>query len=143
LSYGVVRQHDQAVSDVRAQISAQGPHIVEQILSYRPDTIQGDFGRAQSLASDRYRRELARQQQAVQKAGPVRNEYWVTNSSVLSAHPGRATMLMFLQGERGAWPNQNHLAAAVRATFVKPMASGWRIDDLAIVSKTPVAAAKP
>ncbi|MGO9746792.1 MAG: RDD family protein [Mycobacterium sp.] len=143
ISYGVVRQHDRSVTDARAQISTQGPHIVEEILSYHPETVQGDFDHARSLATDKYRAELSVEQQAVQKAGPVRNEYWVTNSSVLTATPNHATMLMFLQGERGAAPDQRYLTASVRVTFVKPGASGWRVDDLAVVTKPQTAEAKP
>ncbi|MGO9506914.1 MAG: RDD family protein [Mycobacterium sp.] len=143
ISYTIVRQHDRAITDARAQISTQGPHIVEEILSYHPETIQGDFDHARSLATDKYRAELSTQQQAVQKAGPVRNEYWVTNSSVLTSTPDHATMLMFLQGERGAAPDQRYLTASVRVTFVKPGASGWRVDDLAVVTKPQTAGAKP
>lgn len=143
ISYGVVHQHDRSVAETRAQISAQGPHIVEQMLSYHPETIQGDFDHARSLVTDRYRAELSARQQAVQTAGPVRNEYWVTNSSVLSATPNHATMLMFLQGERGAAPDQRYLIASVRVTFVKPGASVWRIDDLAIVTQPQTVQAKP
>lgn len=143
VSYGVVRQHDRSITDARAQISTQGPHIVEAILSYHPETIQDDFDHARSLATDKYRVELSTQQQAVQKAGPVRNEYWVTNSSVLIATPNQATMLMFLQGERGAAPDQRYITASVRVTFLKPGASGWCVDDLAVVTKPQTAEAKP
>jgi Mce-associated membrane protein len=143
ISYGVVRQHDRSVTDSRAQISMQGPHMVEEILSYHPETVQGDFDHARSLATDKYRVELSTQQQAVKKAGPVRNEYWVTNSSVLTATPNEAMMLMFLQGERGAAPDQRYLTASVRVTFVKSGASGWRVDDLAVVAKSQTAEAKP
>ncbi len=143
ISYGVVRQHDRSVTDARAQISMQGPHMVEEILSYHPQTVQVDFDHARSLATDKYRVELSTQQQAVQKAGPVRNEYWVTNSSVLTATPNEATMLMFLQGERGAAPDQRYLTASVRVTFVNSGASGWRVDDLAVVAKSQTAEAKP
>ena len=143
ISYTVVRQHDRSVTDASAQIATQGPHMVEQILSYHPETIQADFDHARSLATDKYRAELSAQQQGVQKAGPVRNEYWVTISSVLTATPDHATMLLFLQGERGAPPNQRYLTASVRVTFVKPPAAGWRVDDVAIVTTPQTAEAKP
>ncbi|WP_136245582.1 RDD family protein [Mycobacterium intracellulare] len=143
ISYSVVRQHDQSVTDARSRIARQGPHMVEAILSYHPETIEGDFERARSLATDKYRAELSTQQQAVQKAGPVRNEYWVTNSAVLAATASRATMLVFLQGERGAPPDQRYLTASVRVTFVKPAAADWHVDDLAVVTKPQTAGAKP
>lgn len=135
ISYGVVRQHDRLISDARAQISAQGPHMIEQILSYHPETIATDFDHARSLASDTYRTQLVAQQQLVQKAGPVRNEYWATDSAVLSATTDQVTMLVFLQGERGSAPDQRYLTASVRVNFVKPQASGWRVDNLAVVAK--------
>jgi Mce-associated membrane protein len=143
ISYSVVRQHDRSVTDARAQISTLGPHMVEQILSYHPQTIQDDFDHARSLATDKYRAELSIQQQAVKTAGPVRNEYWVTNSSVLTATPNEAMMLIFLQGERGAAPDQRYLTASVRVTFVKSGAAGWRVDALAVVAKSQTAEAKP
>ncbi len=143
ISYSVVRQHDRSIADARSRIARQGPHMVEQILSYHPETVQGDFERARSLATDKYRAELSTQQQAVQKAGPVRNEYWVTNSAVLAATANHATMLVFLQGERGTPPDQRYLTASVRVTFVKPGSSGWRVDDLAVVTQPQTAEAKP
>ncbi|MDI3313111.1 MAG: RDD family protein [Mycobacterium sp.] len=144
ISDTVVRRHDRAITDARAQIAVQGPRMVAQMLSYGPETIRGDFDRALSLASDNYRGKLSALQRAAQRAGPVRNEYWVTDSSVLSATPQRATMLLFLQGERGAPPNQRYLAAAVRVTFVKPGgASGWRVDDIAVSTEPKTAGAKP
>ncbi|ASW96758.1 hypothetical protein CKJ67_19625 [Mycobacterium intracellulare] len=143
ISYDVVHQRDQSITEACAQISKQGPHMVEQLLSYHPETIQGDFDRARSLATDHYRGRLVAQQQAVQKAGPVRNEYWVTNSAVLNATPTQVRMLMFLQGERGAPPEQRYLTASVRVSFVKPRSSGWEIDDLTVVAKSQMAQVKP
>ncbi|UQX10523.1 hypothetical protein M5I08_21060 [Candidatus Mycobacterium methanotrophicum] len=139
----VVRRHDRAVRDASAAIAALGPHMVAQMLSYRPETIQADFDHALSLASDKNRGELSTLQQAARKAGPVRNEYWATDSSVLSVTPDRATMLVFLRGERGAPPDQRHLAASVRVNFVKSGGAGWRVDDLAVVTEPQTAGDKP
>ncbi|AFM20541.1 putative membrane protein/domain protein (plasmid) [Mycolicibacterium chubuense NBB4] len=143
LSYAVVREHDRSIEDTRDLIASQGPHMVEQMLSYRPETVQSDFDHARSLASDKYRAQLSAQQQAVQKATPIRNEYWVTNSAVLTATPDSATMLVFLQGQRGAPPSQRYITASVRATFVKSPSAGWQVDDLAIVTKPQTAGAGP
>ncbi|PJE13723.1 MAG: hypothetical protein CK429_13385 [Mycobacterium sp.] len=134
ISYAVVGQRERATAQAIAQISAQGPQLVVQILSYRPETIQVDFDHARSLASDRYREQLSAMQQAALKVGPQPNEYSVTESSVLTAAPDRATMLVFLQGRRGAPPGQRYLAASVRASFVKTVAAQWRVDDLAVVA---------
>jgi Mce-associated membrane protein len=143
VSYTVVHHHDRSVAEASAEIAAQGPRMVEQILSYHPETIQADFDRARSLATDTYRGQLSAQQQVVQKAAPVRNEYWVTNSSVLSATQGRATMLLFLQGQRGAAPNQRYITASVRVTFVESGSAPWRVDDLTVVNNPPPVKAKP
>lgn len=143
ISHTVVHQQDRSIADAGAEIAAQGPHIVEQILSYHPDTLHADFDRARSLVTDNYRQELTAQQQAVQKAGAVRNEYWVTNSAVLTATKGRATMLLFLQGQRGAAPDQRYLTASVRVTFVESGSAAWRVDDLAVVTNPQPAQAKP
>ncbi|GLP82648.1 RDD family protein [Mycobacterium antarcticum] len=143
VSVAVVRQRDSSSSDATAEIAAQGPHMVEQILSYHPETVQGDFDRARTLASDAYRGQLIAQQQAVVKAGLVRNDYWVTDSSVLSATRGRATMLLFLQGRRGAAPDQRYLTASVRVNFVESDSTPWRVDELTVVTSPPTVKANP
>lgn len=143
VSYGVVSQHDQSAAEASAQIIETGPHMVEQILSYHPDTIGADFERARSLATDNYRASLTVEQEAVAKSGPVRNEYWVTNSSVLTATSDRATMLVFLQGQRGAPPAHRYITASVRVTFVRSGASEWRVDDVAVVTQPQAAEAGP
>jgi Mce-associated membrane protein len=142
-SVTVVARHAAAATDTRAAITAQGPHIVEEILSYHPDTLQTDFDRAQSLVTDAYRAQLTAQQQALRKAGAVRNEYWTTNSAVLAADRGRATMLVFLQGQRGADPNQRYLTASVRVDFVQSGSAPWRVDDLTVVNSPTSVKATP
>ncbi|MGH3579651.1 MAG: RDD family protein [Mycobacterium sp.] len=135
VSYSVVYQYDQATAQARAQIAAQGPKIVQQMLSYDPKSLQDDFTHARALATDKYREQLVTQQQAVQKkAKPVPNEYWATNSSVLSTTPHRATMLLFLQGQRGDPGNERPISATVRVTFAKSAAQ-WRVDDLTVLTK--------
>lgn len=143
VSYTVVRQHDQSVTEATAQISQRGPHMVEQILSYFPDTIGADFERARSLATDKYRADLTAQQEAVAKSTAVRNEYWVTNSSVLSATPDQVTMLMFLQGQRGAPPAQRYITASVRVAFAKSGTGEWKVDDVAVVTEPQATEAIP
>ncbi len=143
ISYGVVHHHDQAVADAGTQVAATGPRMVEQILSYRTESARQDFDRARSLVTDNYAGQLSTQQQALQKAGLVRNEYWVTNSSVLTASPERVTMLLFLQGERGTPPNQRYLSASVQATFVDAGRGAWRVDDIAVVTAPHRVEAKP
>ncbi|MBX9919607.1 MAG: RDD family protein, partial [Mycolicibacterium frederiksbergense] len=61
--YLMVYRQDRALDTARAEIAAQGARIVEQILSYAPDTAKDDFARAQSLASDIYRPQLIEQQE--------------------------------------------------------------------------------
>lgn len=143
ISYFGVHQNDRSIAEVRELIAEQGPRMVEQILSYHPESIQSDFDRARSLVTDTYQEQLTAQQEAVKKAGAVRNEYWTTNSSVLSATSDRATMLVFLQGQRGAPPDQRYITASVRATFVKSGSAEWRVDDVAVVTKPQPAAEGP
>ncbi|HET9875705.1 MAG TPA: RDD family protein [Mycobacterium sp.] len=131
----VVYQHDRAVDQARVQIATQGPKIVEQMLSYDPDSLQDDFARAQALVTDNYRERLVAEQQAVQKAKPVHNAYWVVNRSVLSAAPNRATMLLFLQGQRGDQGKERLISATVRVAFEKSASAQWRVDDLTVVTK--------
>lgn len=135
-TFVVTYRPDRESDQTRAEIEAQGPKIVTSMLSYEPKTLHEDFARAQSLTTDRYRRELAEQQETVQKGHPVVNEYWVTNKAVLSAQPRRATMLLFLQGHRGgAAEAERYITATVRVAFVRDANAGWLVDDLAVVTK--------
>ena len=136
LSYLVVFRHDQAVDAARAQITAEGPRIVEQMLSYDVDTLQQDFSHAQSLTTDAYRPQLIAQQQAVQKAGATKNQYWAVSSAVLSAAPEHASMLMAMQGQRGGDAKDlKFITATVRVDFDKSSDGQWRVANLIVLKK--------
>jgi Mce-associated membrane protein len=138
--YGVVYRHDFELGQAREQIAVQGPKIVEEMLSYDPSTLQADFDRAQSLASDGYRPQLAVQQQAIakqatQKPGIVANDYWVTNSAVLTSTTHDATMLLLMQGQRGVAPNERTITATVRVGFTKSGDGKWQVAALSVLAK--------
>jgi len=135
VSYAAVYSRDRASDETRAQIAAQGPKIVAQMLTYDPKSLRDDFARAQSLATDKYRGQLKAQQDVVKKGNPVINEYWVTDGSIQSATPDRATMLLFMQGRRGAAPGERYISATVRVSFVKDGNNHWRVDDLTVLTK--------
>ena len=136
LNYLVVYRHERAVDQTRQQIADQGPRIVEQMLSYGKDTLNDDFARAQSLATDGYRSQLVAQQQAVEKAGATTNEYWAVSSAVLSAAPDHASMLVAMQGQRGTdAKNLRFITATVRADFEKSRAGEWRVANLTVLKK--------
>jgi Mce-associated membrane protein len=126
---------DRASEQTRGAVTAQGPKIVAQILTYEAKSLKDDFARAQSLTSDKYRPELVKQQESVQKGPPVVNEYWVTNSSVLSATPNSATMLLFMQGRREDANEARPITATVQVSFVKGKQGNWLVDDLHVVTK--------
>jgi Mce-associated membrane protein len=126
---------DRASDQVRAAIQTQGPKIVTEMLTYDPKSLQQDFARAQSRTTAKYRPQLVAQQEAVQKRQPVVNEYWVTNSAVLSATRDRAAMLLFMQGHRGGGNEQRFITATVRVSFVKGADARWLVDDLTVVTK--------
>jgi Mce-associated membrane protein len=138
LGYAVAYRHDRAVDQARAELTEQGPRIIEQMLSYGKDSMVDDFAKAQALVTDGYRAQLIAQQEAVQKAGVVANEYWAVSSAVLPdppLQPDRAAMLVALQGQRGA--NQNDLkfiTATVRADFEK-IDGRWRVASLTVLKK--------
>ncbi|MGF2953519.1 RDD family protein [Mycobacterium sp. THU-M116] len=132
--YALVYSRERATDQTVAQLAIQGPKIVTQMLTYDPKSLDADFARARSLATDSYRGTLATQQEVVAKGHPVINEYWVTDSSIQSASPDRATMLLFLQGRRGASPNERYITASVRVRFAKRGAD-WRVDDLTVLTK--------
>jgi hypothetical protein len=68
LGYQSVYRYDRAVEKTRTEIAAQGPRIVEQMLSYGTGTVKDDFARAQSLATDGYRSQLIDQQQVSRRS---------------------------------------------------------------------------
>jgi Mce-associated membrane protein len=136
LSYLVVYRHDRAIDAARAQITEQGPRIVEQMLSYNVDTLQQDFSHAQSLTTDAYRPQLIAQQQSVQKAGATKNEYFAVSSAVLSATPEHASMLLAMQGQRGADAKDfKFITATVRVDFDKSRDGQWRVANLIVLKK--------
>jgi Mce-associated membrane protein len=135
VSYAVVYSRERATDETVAQIGAQGPKIVAQMLTYDPKTLHDDFAHAQSLATDKYRGKLKEQQDIVEKGTPVINEYWPMDWSVQSAAPDRATMLLFLQGRRGVAPNERYISATLRVNFAKGGDDHWRVDDLTVLTK--------
>jgi Mce-associated membrane protein len=139
LSYQVVYRHERAVDAARAAIAEEGPRIVEQMLSYDVDTLQQDFSHAQSLTTDAYRPQLIAQQQAVQKAGATKNEYWAVSSAVLSTPQETAdhmSMLLAMQGQRGADATQlKFITATVRVDFDKSRDGHWRVANLIVLKK--------
>jgi Mce-associated membrane protein len=144
LNYLVVYRHERAVDEARQQVADQGPRIVEQMLTYGKDTLNDDFARAQSLATDGYREQLVAQQQAVQKADATTNEYFAVSSAVLPPPPGqespdRASMLLAMQGQRGTNPEElRFITATVRAEFEKSGDGKWRVANLTVLKKPSV-----
>ena len=113
----------------------QGPKIVERMLSYQVGTLADDFSRAQTLVTDGYRPQLVAQQEAVRKAGPVDNDYWATNSAVLSSTTDRAVMLILLQGQRGTAPKQRLITATVRVNFEKSASGQWQVANVSVLAR--------
>lgn len=147
VGYVAVYRDQRAVEQARSQIAEQGPGIVTDILSYTTQTVDEDFERAQSLVTEGYRPELIKQQEAVRKA-PVNNDYWASNSAVLSSTADQATMLVLLQGQRGAEPNQRFVTASLRVEFEKTGADKWKLSNLAVLAaprsaEAPADAPKP
>lgn len=133
---------DRAADRTRTEVNEQGPKIVAQMLTYDPKSLQQDFDHARSLTTDKYRPELVKQQEAVQKGHPVINEYWVTDSTVLSASRNDATMLLFMQGHRGGGDEERFITATVRVALVKGKDGHWLVDNLDVVTKPKPAPAK-
>ena len=136
LNFQVVYRQERAVDQARQQIADEGPRIVEQMLTYKPETLKDDFARAQSLATDSYRSQLVSQQEAAQKAGPTANEYWAVSSAVTTASADRATMLLAMQGQRGADVNTlRFITATVLVDFDKGGDGKWRVANLSVLKK--------
>ena len=137
LTYLTVIRHEQAVDAARAQVADQGPRIVEQMLTYNAGTMKDDFARALTLVTDDYREQLVQQQQVVEKNAAASNEYWAVTSSVLpGVTPDRATMLLFLQGQRQAEQQDvRFITATTRVTFEKSGDGTWRVSDLTVLAQ--------
>lgn len=144
LGYATVYHHQQSLATARAQIAEEGPNIVTDMLSYTVKTAQDDFARAQTLVTDGYRPELIQQQEAVKKNGLVDNDYWVSNSSVLSSSTDQAAMLLLLQGQRGVPPKQRFITASLRVDYQK-VGDAWKVSNLTVLSapKQPAPAPAP
>ncbi len=131
--YAVVYRHQQALVKARDQIADEGPDLVSEMLSYTVKTAADDFAKAQTLVTDGYRPELTKQQEAVQKIGMVDNDYWVSNSAVLSSTLDRATMLLLLQGQRGVPPTQRFVTASLRVDYEK-VGDAWKVANLTVLA---------
>jgi Mce-associated membrane protein len=136
LNYAVVYRQERAVDQARQELAEQGPHIVEQMLTYNKDTLEDDFARAQALTTDSYREQLVAQQRAAQESNPTSNEYWAVSSAVLSVSPQRASMLLAMQGQRGTEVKDlRFITATVRADFEKSSSGEWRVANLTVLKK--------
>ncbi|WP_431237979.1 RDD family protein [Mycolicibacterium aichiense] len=135
LAYFGVYRPELAVEQARQQLAVDGPRIVSQMLSYDAASIDNDFARARGLATDDYRPQLVAQQDAVRKAGPVDNDYWVTNSAVLTNTRDKAVMLLLMQGQRGEAPKQRLITATVRVNFERSAAGQWQVANLSVLAK--------
>ncbi|MGP4055824.1 RDD family protein [Mycobacterium sp. 4D054] len=139
LGNAVLYRQERALDTAREQVAAQGPRIVEQMLSYGADTMIDDFARAQALTTDGYRPQLIAQQQAVQGGGATSNEYWAVSSAVLTDPPvtaGRVSMLLAMQGQRGNNPeDMKFITATVRVDFEKSSDGQWKVANLTVLKK--------
>ncbi|CAN5416243.1 RDD family protein [soil metagenome] len=139
LGYTVVYRNDFRAEQAREQIAVQGPKVVEEMLSYDPANLQADFDKAQKLVTDGYRPQVVAQQQAIvagaKKSPIVANDYWVTNSAVLSSTEHDATMLILMQGQRGLAPNMRTITATVTVNFQRSGDGQWQVAALSVLAK--------
>lgn len=135
LGYVGVYRPNLAVEQSRQQLAVEGPKIVQQMLSYNVATIDADFARARGLVTDGYRQQLVAQQDSVRKAGPVDNDYWVTNSAVLTNTRDHAEMLLLMQGQRGEAPKQRLITATVQVAFERSASGQWQVANLSVLAK--------
>ncbi len=135
LAYFGVYRPERAVEQARQQLAVEGPKIVTQMLSYDVASIDSDFARARGLATDSYRQKLVAEQDSVRKSGPVDNDYWVTNSAVLTNTRDRAEMLLLMQGQRGEAPKQRLITATLRVNFERSASGQWQVANLSVLAK--------
>jgi len=136
LAYFGVYRPERAVEQARQQLAVEGPKIVAQMLSYDAASVDGDFARARGLVTDNYRQKLVAEQDSVRKVQPiVDNDYWVTNSAVLTNTRDRAQMLLLMQGQRGEAPKQRLITATLQVSFVRSASGQWQVDNLSVLAK--------
>ncbi|BBY58656.1 RDD family protein [Mycolicibacterium sarraceniae] len=135
LGYLSVYRPALTVEQTREHLAVEGPRIVQQMLSYNVATIDADFERARGLVTDSYRQQLVAQQDSVRKAGPVDNDYWVTNSAVLTNTRDRAEMLLLMQGQRGEPPKQRLITATVQVSLERSASGQWQVSNLSVLAK--------
>ncbi len=135
LGYFGVYRDDLRRSQAREQLAVQGPALVTEMLSYQAQTLQADFGRAKTVVTDGYRPQLEEQQNAIQKAGPVDNDYWSPNAAVLTSSEDRGTMIVLLQGQRGTPPNYRTISATVKADFERAGDGRWKVANLTVLAR--------
>ncbi|WP_052960146.1 RDD family protein [Mycobacterium sp. EPa45] len=135
LAYFGVYRPERAVEQARQQLAVEGPKIVTQMLSYDVASIDSDFARARNLATDSYRKKLVAEQDSVRKSGPVDNDYWVTNSAVLTNTRDRAEMLLLMQGQRGEAPKQRLITATLQVSFERSASGQWQVSNLSVLAK--------
>ena len=100
------------------------------MLSYDAATCRPTSSDAQALVTDGYRPQLVAQQQAVVQGSPVvDNEYWVTNSAVLTSTRDRATMLVLMQGQRGVAKNMRTHHRDRQVDFEKFGDGKWQVGE--------------
>jgi Mce-associated membrane protein len=144
LTYLTVYRQEQAVDAARAEVSEQGPRIVEKILSYNPGTMKETFAQTQDLVTDAYRPQLVDQQHRIEKNPAALNEYFAVTSSVLpGTTPERATMLIYLLGQRQAQQQEARPSTATaRVTFEKS-GGKWRVSNVEVFPKPLIGAGAP
>ena len=135
LGYLTIYRQNIAIEQARAADRHAGSEDRRGHAELQAANIDADFARARSLVTDSYRPQLIAQQEAVRKAGPVDNDYWATNSAVLTNSNDRAEMLLLMQGQRGAAPKQRLITATVEADFEKSAKGEWQISDIAVLAK--------
>jgi Mce-associated membrane protein len=143
VGYLGIYRPDTGAAEARQQIATAGPKIVTDMLSYTAASVAEDFAHDQTLVTDSYRPELSEQQDAVRKSGPVDNDYWATNSAVLSATTDRAEMLILLQGQRGTGTKQRLITASVRVDFEKSDTGQWQVNGLTVLGPAKPQPASP
>lgn len=136
LGYVGVYREDRALDQSREQIIKDGPRIVEQLLSYSIDSMDEDFARAQSLATDNYRPLVIAQQDAAKKRAPTNNDLFAVSSALLpGATKNKAAMLFAMQGQRGVDPKDlKFITATVRVDFLK-VDGQWQADNLTVLKQ--------
>ncbi|MBV7707050.1 hypothetical protein NOVA_30135 [Nocardia nova] len=126
---------DQRTGDVRRDVAEQAAKLTAGVLTYKADTVDADVRQAKSHLTGQFLdsyAELATDTLIPQaKQSHIDARWEVSGTSLISAAPDSASVLVFLRGltTNSTKPDPTYLVSTVRVQVVRPHGQ-WLIDRM-------------